>query len=78
MYSPRPAPQTYDPRWVDDENRTIAREIYSQVPFLFLQKLYAEPKKIQDGMIVMADGTTFNPGGGAGIYARISGAWVKL
>lgn len=78
MYAPRFAPKEYDARWVDDEHRTIARELASQIPFLFLQKLYAAPEKILDGMIVYADGTTWNPSGGEGIYARIAGAWVKL
>lgn len=37
------------------------------------------PPKPRAGMIRYADGTSWNPGGtGAGIYAYISGAWVKL
>lgn len=38
----------------------------------------AAPGKIEDGMIVYADGTNWNPGSGAGVYAREAGAWVKL
>lgn len=40
--------------------------------------LYAEPPKLRDGMFAVADGTTWNPGSGAGLYRRAAGAWVKL
>lgn len=41
--------------------------------------LHVEPEKKRDGMIVVADGTNWNPGGtGAGAYLWIGGAWVKL
>jgi hypothetical protein len=46
--------------------------------FIQLETLYAEPDKPREGMVVKADGTTWNPGSGAGVYARISSAWVKL
>lgn len=36
------------------------------------------PPKPEDGMIVIADGTAWNPGAGAGAYERRAGAWVKL
>jgi len=65
----------------NDEMREIADKLVAmQQPTKVLQLdvSYAAPKKIVDGQIVLADGTTWNPGGGAGVYARISGAWVKL
>lgn len=40
--------------------------------------LHAAPARFENGDVVMADGVDWNPGGGAGLYARISGAWVKL
>lgn len=40
--------------------------------------LTAAPAKPRDGMIVYADGTTWNPGSGKGTYEYRSGAWVKL
>lgn len=43
-------------------------------------KLYAEPDKPQDGMVVFADGTTWDPGSGEGLYRYdASGtSWVYL
>ena len=32
------------------------------------KKVYAEPEKPRDGMVVLADGTTWNPGRGEGLY----------
>lgn len=40
--------------------------------------LYAEPARKIEGMVVKADGSTWNPGGGAGLYAYVGGAWAKL
>lgn len=57
---------------------TIAREQSQPSEYLALKTLYAEPKRMFDGMVVLGDGTTWNPGSGAGVYARIGGAWVKL
>ena len=34
--------------------------------------------KPRDGDIRYADGTNWNPGSGAGIYAYVGGAWTKL
>ncbi len=36
------------------------------------------PKKVQEGMVVVADGTDWNPGSGAGVYVYISSTWTKL
>lgn len=50
------------------------------VPFLYLEILYAAPAKPTAGMVVYADGTTWNPGGtGEGIYRySLGGAWVLV
>jgi hypothetical protein len=40
--------------------------------------LTAEPTDKANGMIVYADGTSWNPGSGAGFYGYEGGAWVKL
>lgn len=61
------------------ELQKIAQEWNQPQSFLMLSTLYAEPTKPRDGMIVKADGTTWNPGGtGAGVYVRVVSAWVKL
>lgn len=43
-----------------------------------LDKSYAAPSKPRDGDVRYADGTSWNPGSGAGIYYYNGSAWVKL
>lgn len=45
---------------------------------LLLKEQHRPPTRIYEPMIVFADGTNWNPGGGRGYYARIGGVWVKL
>jgi hypothetical protein len=40
--------------------------------------LAVEPEKVEEGLIVGADGTNWDPGSGAGLYQWRSGAWVKV
>jgi hypothetical protein len=42
------------------------------------QVLYVAPKKVYDGLIVLADGTKWNPGNGKGFYGYHTGAWHFL
>ena len=60
------------------EFATIAREQAQPSDYMALNTLYAAPSRNFEGQIVTADGTTWNPGSGAGVYARVAGAWVKL
>ena len=43
-----------------------------------LDVLHVAPAKPQNGLIVYADGTNWNPGSGVGFYGYENGAWVKL
>ena len=45
---------------------------------LQLDELTSEPAIPVDGMVVYADGTSWNPGSGEGLYGYENGAWVKL
>lgn len=45
---------------------------------ILLSELNAEPEKPRTGMIVLADGTNWDPGSGAGFYGWHSGSWNKL
>ena len=56
----------------------LAMEFAQPGDYIALTTLYAAPKRIFDGMIVKADGTTWNPGAGAGVYAYVGSSWVKL
>ncbi|NIS77749.1 MAG: hypothetical protein GTO00_09085 [Deltaproteobacteria bacterium] len=62
---------------VEEQLRQIAEAIRTPV-ILSVAELHAEPDKPRDGMIVLADGTNWNPGSGAGFYGRSAGAWVFL
>lgn len=48
------------------------------VPILTLETLYAAPARLEDGMIVKADGVTWNPGAGPGVYCYYGAAWNLL
>ncbi len=81
MYSPRPLPTDSIAslaRAVESELRAIVQAFSGPQDRVRLNVLYAAPAKPQEGEIVRADGTSWNPGGGAGAYQRLGGAWVKL
>lgn len=40
--------------------------------------LNVEPERPQEGLMIIADGTDFNPGSGNGLYIRLNGAWVFI
>lgn len=63
--------------WVEQELQSIEQEL-AQVDLLNLRPVYRDVVKPRDGMLIYADGTTFNPGGGRGTYERKGGAWIKL
>lgn len=65
--------------WLAAQMRRIAETLTApRVRAVQFDELHAEPDKYADGLVVLADGSDWNPGSGAGMYARISGAWVKL
>lgn len=61
-----------------EELAKIAQAMETAAPFFTLDTLYAAPNKYREGTIVKADGTTWNPGGGAGVYCYRGGAWRFL
>lgn len=79
-YEPGLIPHAVDPdlaSFIQDELRRIAIE-FSGVENILLAELNVAPDKPRDGMVILVDGTNFNPGSGAGFYGRSAGAWVKL
>ena len=64
-------------RFVVEELRKVAGAL-GEVESLLLEVRHVSPTKPRDGMIVLADGTDWNPGSGAGFYGRSNGAWVLL
>ena len=81
-YVPKTVPLNTPPGlrdWLASELRRIANSLaHPEAEVQYLVPLAAEPTRLQDGMVVYADGTNWNPGSGAGLYARESGAWAKL
>ena len=66
-----------DPQMQEELNK-IAQAMETADPFITLDTLYAAPTKYREGTIVKADGTTWNPGSGAGVYCMRGAAWTFL
>ena len=63
---------------VAQELDRVALSLAQPMDYIALKTLYAAPGRIFDGMTVLADGTTWNPGSGAGVYTYYGAAWNKL
>jgi hypothetical protein len=60
------------------ELQKIAQAMETSNERLTLDTLYAAPKKYREGTVVLADGVTWNPGAGAGVYVYRGAAWHLL
>ena len=80
-YEPLDPPQTAElaalAAWAFRELQRISITIRA-VELGHLDKSYAAPVRPRDGDIRYADGTTWNPGTGAGIYWYNGTTWTKL
>ena len=66
-------------QWVWDNLKRIEQEFNLGRDAYYLKELHEEPPKPRTGMVVLADGTDWNPGGtGAGFYGYYGAAWHKL
>lgn len=68
-------------RYLFTELRAIANALQARVDLIEMNTLHKEPilpRSNETTVVVQADGTDWNPGAGAGLYAYESGAWVKL
>lgn len=67
-------------RWLREELERIASALQSPVQMLSLDISHVAPDRLPTDRvpIVFADGTDWDPGSGAGVYAYYSGAWNKL
>jgi hypothetical protein len=63
------------PAFLDQELHRIERSWVEADEFRALKVLHAEPAKRFDGMEILADGTNWNPGSGAGRYYYLNSAW---
>ena len=66
--------------WLVVELQRITEAQGDGVEFVILQTLHAEPTETVADMLVKADGTSWNPGSGAGLYQRneANDAWVFI
>jgi len=66
------------PPFLDREFQRVEQEFVTPQEFVQLRPLHKAPDRPRDGMVVCADGTDWNPGGGAGFYGYQGGTWNKL
>lgn len=76
-YAPEPPPTPVTAEYLARELERIG-DAFRLVTQGYNITLYVEPERKEEGMIVIADGTTWNPGSGRGAYEYKSSAWVKL
>lgn len=80
-YEPSKLPDNPSPevlvRFIMDELRAISVAL-SMVEGILLKEMHIVPSKPRTGLIVLADGTDWNPGAGAGVYAYYAAGWHKL
>lgn len=63
--------------YVEEELRTLALSLV-ETEAVETRTVNVEPSKPREGMIVVADGTDWDPGSGGGPYVYFGGAWVFL
>jgi hypothetical protein len=80
QYTPRTLPKLEQEdfqAWVKKEFEAVALALQNP-DYILLKKFHAAPKKIVEGMTLIADGTDWNPGAGAGVYTYYDSGWKKL
>lgn len=79
-YSPEPVPLDRNEHraWIERELRRISGEFEAGVEVVLLMVRHVSPDKPRDGMVVLADGTDWNPGSGGGYYGYRAGSWRFL
>lgn len=65
-------------QFLANELQRLANVLNTPAPDVKLAVSYSQPKKYAEGTIVFADGTSWDPGSGAGFYGYRGGAWRKL
>lgn len=79
FYAPAPIPtdSQYLTQYIANELMAIKAAI-DALSAGHINKIYASPAKPRDGDTVYADGTTWNPGSGQGIYSYYNAIWHLL
>lgn len=79
MYTPKPPPDnlTVQALWAElNEIKSVLQTLITDQITFAVQ--YEEPAKPCDGRVYYADGTTWNPGAGAGPYIYLDSEWWPL
>jgi len=63
--------------WAHGEFQQI-EQAFNEQDAVFLRELNVAPTNPRKGMTVLADGTNWDPGSGAGVYTYYGAAWHKL
>lgn len=65
--------------WALAELSALANELEERTRNQQFAVRYTEPDRPRAGMVVYADGTSWDPGSGEGVYVyNLAGVWVKL
>jgi len=78
-YTPDSVP--HDPEQLSEFMRTELDRISNELAAISqirLEVLHVAPSKPRDGDVILADGTDWDPGSGAGFYGYLSGSYVFL
>lgn len=79
MYVPEPVPLNGDlALYIQQELLRISSELDQIAEGIYWQPRAVAPPRPREGQIVVADGVSWNPGGGKGAYEYRSGSWAKL
>lgn len=79
-YSPNDPPEGLPPElktYILRELNLLA-EIVNRVELGHLEKTFVDPSKPIEGDLRYADGTSWNPGTGIGLYQFRAAVWVKV
>lgn len=66
------------PAYLQREQQRMVQLLAASQDFLLLRVLYAEPAKKPGPMLALADGVSWNPGSGAGLYRWNGSSWISL
>jgi hypothetical protein len=54
------------------------QRLESELSFFSIEESFVEPDNPIDGMVVFADGTSWNPGSGRGLYRFDGSSWESV
>lgn len=79
MYVPEEVPHSEDiaalGAYIGRELARISNSL--QTGIMQFNVLHAEPIRLREGLLVMADGVDWDPGSGGGLYVYFGGSWSK-